>query len=273
MSRSLLWPDPRVKPPFGAAEIDWGHRLALNLEALWLMNEGGGVARSMGPGRVMSGAATWGSSRSGLVTGASGDQGQNSQLAFGTNASFSLATGHRAITDSYIENCTYGNFYVSNSDCGGYALGLSPSSDGPNVHYVLHRNNNQGGGVALASDGWHTKGSARTLNTDYSVGVSLQLGTAVKLYINGALDTTNTSVAATVGYGSTGARPASALTDAHVWYSGIWSRLLTPDDFLWLHAEPYAMLRPIVRRRYFVPSADIINPYNPWLHRGPVLAQ
>src|SRR3990167_6114750 len=41
--RSLLWPDPRVKPPFGAAEIDWGHPLASGLVFYAPLNEGGGL--------------------------------------------------------------------------------------------------------------------------------------------------------------------------------------------------------------------------------------
>src|SRR3990167_4427200 len=41
----LTWNgDPRVKPPFGAAEVDWGgHRLARGLVHLFLMNELAGI--------------------------------------------------------------------------------------------------------------------------------------------------------------------------------------------------------------------------------------
>src|SRR3990167_4956320 len=41
MPRSLLWPDPRVKPPFGAAEVDWSHPLARGLAFLSIFNESG----------------------------------------------------------------------------------------------------------------------------------------------------------------------------------------------------------------------------------------
>jgi hypothetical protein len=39
-------------------------------------------------------------------------------------------------------------------------------------------------------------------------------------------------------------------------YLGVYDHILAASDALWLHAEPYAMLRPIVRRRYFVPAVD-----------------
>src|SRR3990167_7254427 len=53
--RSLLWPDPRVKPPFGAAEVDWGHRLAQKLVAGFFFTEGGGTM-------LLGGASLYGTS-------------------------------------------------------------------------------------------------------------------------------------------------------------------------------------------------------------------
>jgi hypothetical protein len=33
------------------------------------------------------------------------------------------------------------------------------------------------------------------------------------------------------------------------------NRVLTPSEALWISKEPYAMLRPTIRTRYFIPSA------------------
>ena len=41
MPRSLLWPDPRVKPPFGAAELNLSHPLAAGLRGYYLCQGSG----------------------------------------------------------------------------------------------------------------------------------------------------------------------------------------------------------------------------------------
>src|SRR5262245_45028942 len=47
VKRSAVWPDRRVKPPFGAAEIDWGHPLSTRLQVSYLLNELGGRLYSL----------------------------------------------------------------------------------------------------------------------------------------------------------------------------------------------------------------------------------
>src|SRR3990167_4097943 len=45
----LTWDgDPRVKPPFGAAEVDWGHPLTASLITRGLLNESGGPVYGLG---------------------------------------------------------------------------------------------------------------------------------------------------------------------------------------------------------------------------------
>jgi hypothetical protein len=44
---SPLWPDHRIKPPYGAVEIDGGHPLAVGLTAAWVLNAGAGVVDSV----------------------------------------------------------------------------------------------------------------------------------------------------------------------------------------------------------------------------------
>src|SRR3990167_2034237 len=61
MPRSLLWSDPRVKPPFGAAEVDWGHPLARGLIAVYLFNEGTLTPTNLVQNGVGAGATSAGS--------------------------------------------------------------------------------------------------------------------------------------------------------------------------------------------------------------------
>jgi hypothetical protein len=47
VKRPAIWPDPRVKPPFGAARVNWGHPLAEGLRACFLLNERAGIAYNL----------------------------------------------------------------------------------------------------------------------------------------------------------------------------------------------------------------------------------
>src|SRR5678815_3514239 len=67
--RDSTWPDPRVKPPYGAAEIDWGHPLSRALIVHLLFNEGGGLPRDMGLMQspwVFTGSPAWQARTNGL---------------------------------------------------------------------------------------------------------------------------------------------------------------------------------------------------------------
>src|SRR5262245_43754444 len=70
-ARSRLWPDPRVKPPYGSVEIDFGHPLGRGLTGCWLFNEEGGFPGNLARGRerldVFTGVPAWEASSRGLV--------------------------------------------------------------------------------------------------------------------------------------------------------------------------------------------------------------
>jgi hypothetical protein len=47
IKRAPIWPDPRVKPPFGAARVNWGHPLAQDLRICFLLHERAGMAYNL----------------------------------------------------------------------------------------------------------------------------------------------------------------------------------------------------------------------------------
>jgi ACT domain-containing protein len=47
---------------------------------------------------------------------------------------------------------------------------------------------------------------------------------------------------------------ASNATNGSIAMAAIWMRALSSAEISWLYAEPYVFLRPVVRRRWFVPS-------------------
>jgi hypothetical protein len=85
-------------------------------------------------------------------------------------------------------------------------------------------------------------------------GVAYQSGVFVGTTIEGP-----TTSGAVTGSGANllmGRRGDGAVQlDGTTIHLAVWGRALSADQVQWFYAEPYAMLRPIVRRRYFVPAA------------------
>jgi hypothetical protein len=242
--RSPIWPDPRVKPPFGAAEVDRSHPLAQGLVACCLFNEGGGLPlefiRQVTPtvnGTFRYAAAAfglgWDTTNAGCATYANRSEFDSSAITFAWRATLAASqtafAGIMVIADGsgyhYTLQDTSGNYVVYENGGANYATGLTIASLGGAPH---------DGVVAIYTDGTGVKG--------YKDGVNV--GT-----------TAFTPAAAVTGkpFRVGAERNTSAFIDGVFAHAYLYNRTLTATDALWLAQEPYAMLRPIVRRRYFVP--------------------
>ena len=279
MPRSLLWPDPRVKPPFGAAEIDWGHPLTDKLLALLLLNENGGPFRDLvRPRQTVFGTAPFwqpnaegiGVQYPGTATASSFtiDLSGFSKISLEMIFSWNSFANDDKLAAEYTADANNVNAFLIDPNSGAPDLGLFQ------VNVSSSSSTNNGGGFARPSAGT----AHRYLFTlDRTVpGGTLATGA----YVDGIAQTiTAHATSAPVGnfVNSTlylfARNQTSLLGVGNLTKLAIYNQILSSAEAFRLSAEPYASLRPIVRRRYFVPSADIINPYNPWLHRGPVLAQ
>lgn len=114
-------------------------------------------------------------------------------------------------------------------------------------------------GSATAYNEWTGAANAITLNALQTCAFSHAAGSdTVSFYVDGAKSTsTLTAITAT---GSGADLRVGVRADAFVKMDGlcvalaIASRVPTDDEMLWWSVEPYAALRPIVPRQYFVPS-------------------
>lgn len=258
VKRTPRWPDPRVKPPYGAAEIDWAHPLAQNLLACWLMNEGAGdtVVNATGGlfGQLVSAAVSaW------------------SPIAHGLGLVFDGATQYGAVTNGSSILAGLSAFSVTvrarsdvahPSGTDDYLLSVESGGGQNNKIFVLFKSN--------AADKYtfrvyNVLTSADAVeNAADSGGILRQItgrwdGTTIDLLMDGVLQT-NTAVL--VGPTNTGVVPLviGAVDGGAVLWQGaidfvyLHGIALPTDLALWLAAEPYAFLRPILRRRYFVPA-------------------
>jgi hypothetical protein len=243
--RSRQWPDPRVKPPYGAAEVDWGHPLARGLLAAWLLNEGGGGPRDL-LGR--------------------GDGTPNNGAAYGVGPA-GLGLNLVSASSHYV-SC--GTAVPAISGEGAIAARLSTTTLGDDYHMAISR---AGGGaaqdwevqldlgsnkLALAYNGGNhvLGGTALAAGTVYDWAATISTAGTAENFLNGALDNVNGAVSVwPIGAGpiEIGRRSGSAYYwNGFIYHIYHWDRRLLDSEALWLHDEPYAFLRSITRRRYFV---------------------
>ena len=255
--RSALWSDPRVKPPFGAAEIDWGHPLATGILLRTNHAEGGGQKFVNDAGGPASGTLgtnyQWNAGPSGLAlactaAGASPGTvvtfGAETAIPVPTNGTFTVALHYRK-TDS--TNRSSSGFGVADPSYPYRFHAHLPDSDG--TVYFDYRGTNiplnrvTAAGLTFGNDIWIFSG-----------------GSELRIYQNGILrgnsgtpnETRSASAADLVLFGGT----SNTDLAESAWFS-LYQRELSAAEALWLSTEPYAMFRPIVRRRYFAPTTAV----------------
>lgn len=247
IKRSAIWPDPRVKPPQGAAEVNWSHPLAGGLLAFWPFNEGGGAAVDLclGLPAIPAGGIAWRSSGAGL----GGDFAASKYFAAAKPGIFQQAKSSM-VTQARSESSN--SQVIANVDFNG-----------SNVPY--HLSLDTGGtfpGYAFYDGNWRKSGMTTNVQNDkldHFICGTYDGGT-LSLYLDGVLDASavysgTQSLANTntfdIGRYNAGAVPFVGV----IYYLGLYSRALSASEAEWSKAEPFAMLQPIVRRRYFVPAA------------------
>jgi Concanavalin A-like lectin/glucanases superfamily len=263
IKRSAIWPDPRVKPPFGSVEIDWSHPLAQGLVSCFLLNEGGGAPVDL----VTANSATIIPAILGFASGSGGPYFKNDNSGGFSTSSLILDVTSQPfsiVADFYPQSSEVDNFIVDRAIAsvggGGWSLTIA---GGPGIALKTYQ-----------SDG----GSQQTRTSLGSIvynrlnrAIATRSGSSVKGYIDGAepgylivgshLDPSSVSLDATFGCFAGGGGPpgGTALLDGLDRALFYLNRVLSASDARWLNAEPYDFLRPLVRRRYWEPRRFLLG--------------
>jgi hypothetical protein len=271
--RSPLWSDPRQKPLPGAAEIHWGHPLALALEVCAPLTEGAGLPREWVSGRRF----TLGAGTLGWVPGRSGPA-----LNFDDSTWYSVATARslnkpitllawaspRAGSAPFVAG---GDAYLSLRDvasafeCLDIMFGFTATSPSNTTTTTAGELHDLAGDHAQANPGGGpVENIYSTPGRWHLIGGTFETATLRKSWWNGKLNAQNTvsrSANALIWcylgahHGTSGS--PSALADGRIDSAFVWSRVLTDDEMAWLYVEPFAFLRAIIRRRVFAPSGAV----------------
>lgn len=245
--RSLFWPDPRVKPPFGAAEIDWGHPLARGLLGYWPFNETGGNAVDLVLG--LPAIASGGASRA-----SSGDD----LGAVLTTAQYFVAAkppAFQVAASSMVARVR--------STSASVQMVANVNFNGSNVPYAFSPNlSGSYQGYSFYDGAWRNSGVTTDIRGDnlvHTLGGSYD-GTTLRYYVDGVQDA-SAAYTGTQNLANTNTFDIGRYANDGVYFFGniyhlaLYGRALTAAEMHWSAQEPYALLRPIVRRRYFVPTA------------------
>lgn len=244
-ARSRVWPDPRVKPPYGAAAIDWSHPLADNLRALWLFGtSGAGEIDLCGRGQSMT-----------ITNGAVSGKGLDCNGAT-TNGTFANPSGGPLRFSSSDAKTAWAVLQAHATDGGNHGVLTNSAGVYPLYQYSANTWLCAWNGSEFAST------SGTVVVGEWTSLVGTWNGTNVRLYKSKTLvqDVTPSPAGNTSGTYSVGSTGGVQNWDGVLSVLGIWGRALSHGHAMWLDAEPYAMLRPIVRRRYSVPATSTIIP-------------
>jgi hypothetical protein len=271
-ARSRLWPDPRVKPPYGAAVIRWDHPLANQLSGLWLHNEVGGELEDL-TGRVARSTTTG----SPVATWKSGVRGPCLTFNGATSAGYKTLSGKTLAGLANSSVVAVGRTTAATASTSR-ALYIERASSGNDLYYLGVSNSGFAGGFNTNAQFFY-RDTAGTLNnvtgaSTVNDGVArmfavTKIGTAAVLYLNGASEATGELTASDTCSNADSATEGGDLADTadrwqdDIFYMARWTRGLTAQEMRWLAAEPYAMLRPVVRRRYFTSTVTPILSWAP----------
>lgn len=245
IKRAPYWPDPRVKPAFGTACVNWGHPLAEGLRACFLLNERAGYAGNLvgapqattiaaggrnpwdAQGFIGDGTTVLGSRTSSpMVTGYPITLACEVSLgtaAVGTNPQWvGLDNPVNAHAYQFYYSQSQDRFWFNVTDGGQFATGqfLSPI---PGRLYKFAGVSRSASSHEFWRDGVMVSTNPATVTFPTITGLSL--GCAFN------------------SFAPTGGVPAAG----RLLWAALWARALSPAEIGALAAAPFLYLQPIIR--------------------------
>ena len=273
IKRSPIWPDPRVKPPFRGSRVNFSHPLGRGLFGGWLFNEGAGVPQDIvrvTPG-IPGGSVSWKASPRGSVYSFDGTSGLlvgPDYAEFNNVAAFTVAALVQ-LNSLSADDCVFskdtGVLFIHRIVLAVSEVGIGGTDD------VLIVIGNGGNTLGYTQSNLLTTNVLQHWCAVYD-GSGAASADKLKFYFNGVpitltfIGTIPATTDPMAGAGvQMGHENATTNSDATYLHGGIgqalfYNRPLSPQEVAWLNAEPYAMFTPVIRRRYFVPSAAAGRP-------------
>lgn len=250
------------RPPLGA-QVDWGHRLALGLQACFVFNEqGGAVVTDLFDGAQypLSGTSPFWRANGGANT-----PGVNLLATLADNTGATGAAPPR-LQISPAVSIIWRGIMTANAETNATIAGLSYTTANT-TPFVGYGFGNSGGFIA----GWYNSngtnfravGSATLVsslvkNQELSLALSVKTGSQI-LYRDGRPDTTTTTAFTTINYSTPslilGSNAPGVTTLNNQCLHGVflvYNRIISPAEAFEHSQEPYGFLEVNPARRYFL---------------------
>jgi hypothetical protein len=221
----------RTKPPPGVA-VDRGHPLGSRLFGCWLFNEQAGKAAvnlGTGPMTAVTGSLAW-------AGGASSWDGSKTAYA---GLSTWTPPASASVFVRFKQTSFSNRAIVGDRDNSNIFLYLDSGRTDVSA-YVGGTNLTSGPGRTIVNGRW------------YTVAITASVGGPCALYQDGTLTAAGTGGS----FATTEFRIGVSTNSFWGGFLGLidcvhlYHRTLSAAEIAWLHAEPYAMLRPVVRRSF-----------------------
>lgn len=252
LARSPLWADPRRQPPCGSVRINYAHPLARDLLALWLFNEGSGL-----PYNLVTGATGSSTSAPIWTTGPAG-------IGLEGNHDVRIRCPLRGPSSAAAATMAAG--FVASATASYYSLFTAAPGDGS--VQGLHLSGTAGNPMAFT---WDATSGEYNAATGLTVPLGSVCATAAALTAVGNGSPYQQILRSPTGIltyqGTQQMFARSLMSDWYlgaysgafgsrewhgtVYWAGLWTRTFSSDHLGWVTDEPYALLEPIIRRRYF----------------------
>jgi len=233
----------RDRKPNGPQEIDWSHPLARGLKFFLLVNARAGAPRNLVSGAFLGSNFDWVLDDEGVGIKQAASL-ETTTPYVPTAYPFTINARWRPYIASGTST-TEGVGFVGAASARHIAFGLRNKASDKNSYNVFL------GGTDPAITHGTTDPVSNLVVVD-TTGVS-KSATDHELYWLQDAAVTST-VSAGTNFSMDRFRVMGGTESPTVYHFGAWDRALTADEIAWLHAEPYAMLRPRRRRLFTVVS-------------------
>ena len=245
--------DP-TQVPTAPVEVDWSHPLAANLACLFI------------PGYSLHDLAQTGLS---LAWGSAGAIGATSRGPSAWNNSTSISSDALATPQAGIPASIVGGneftvvasthiFGAPAANAVFFSVNYSSSGSAPYVVWDLGTNSSQCYSFFINNGGTFNGNSQSTtlpsIGPAFLVG-TCQIGGNTNLYLNNSLLLSEPASSPSPTSTSTSNITLGSGSNSAIEFGSFYNSILTAQITAWLTAEPFAMLRPIRRRTYFVPAS------------------
>lgn len=240
------------------AQIDFGHPLAKGLTFYVPFNAAAGIQKALLPAGLPG--TTVGSVATPDWVTTPGGKSHNFNAAWSVwyergvwvepaNAVSVVTRLRRTGNASSPVDKTFNN---GSSPFTSYAIEWNPSSAGQDTFRADVTTGGTFHGGSTVS-GFGSTLNQTTIAMSYISGSLRAYANGIKLADDVVTGSLSYDTSATGRFIISGASAASAVApwNGSIYYAGVWNRVLTPSEMEWLHVEPYAMLIPTKRRKYF----------------------